>query len=328
MSNFSFPDGKRFAFTIIDDTDASTVDNTRPFYDLLYKLKIGATKTVWPVACPEGSKNFGSSQTLADPAYLAFTRELDDRGFEISWHSATMESSERIRVIRALEFFKSIFGHYPRVHANHAFNRENIYWGSTRFDHPFAKYLTRRLLGIEDNYFQGEVEGSPYYWGDLCQNHIRYARNLTFNSLDISRVNPTLPYRDPLRPLVPYWFSATDIEDAAEFVRRLTWRKLLSLETNGGVCIVATHVGKGYVRNGKVRDDVRAILQTLSERSGWYPTVGTLLDHLKAQHDTAEISQKEWRRMQWQWLIDLSSRKLSSLRTQFFPKVFQFRGLA
>lgn len=39
--------GKDFAFTIIDDTDGSTVGNTKPIYDYLAGRNIRTTKTVW-----------------------------------------------------------------------------------------------------------------------------------------------------------------------------------------------------------------------------------------------------------------------------------------
>ena len=48
-----FPGGKRFAFTIMDDTDDATVQNVGPVYEALYSLGMGATKTVWPMPCPE-----------------------------------------------------------------------------------------------------------------------------------------------------------------------------------------------------------------------------------------------------------------------------------
>ena len=96
-----WPQGKRFAFSIIDDTDVATVANVRPIYRLLERLGLRATKTVWPVSCPEGSRHFAGSQTLDDPDYLDFVQDLQRRGFEIAFHGATMESSTRERTCRA-----------------------------------------------------------------------------------------------------------------------------------------------------------------------------------------------------------------------------------
>ena len=150
---FEFPDGKRFAFTIVDDTDVATVANVKPMYDLLHDLGLRATKTVWPVACPEGSRDFSSSQTLEDPDYRAFAVDLQRRGFEVTWHGATMETSPRARTIAGLQRFNEIFGAYPRIHLNHAYNRENVYWGdgTSRFAHApssrrWVRGYARRIL--------------------------------------------------------------------------------------------------------------------------------------------------------------------------------------
>ncbi len=43
----NWPDKKNFAFTIVDDTDNGTVENTKPVYDFLYEQGIITTKTVW-----------------------------------------------------------------------------------------------------------------------------------------------------------------------------------------------------------------------------------------------------------------------------------------
>src|SRR5438034_4889586 len=97
--SLEFPYGKRFAFTVLDDTDVATVQNVAPVYALLERLGMRATKTVWPLGCPEGSRNFSSSQTLDDPEYYAFVADLPRRGFEIASHGATMESSTRERTV-------------------------------------------------------------------------------------------------------------------------------------------------------------------------------------------------------------------------------------
>ena len=48
--SLDFPEGRKFAFTILDDTDDATVENVRPVYDLLTELGFRTTKTVWPLA--------------------------------------------------------------------------------------------------------------------------------------------------------------------------------------------------------------------------------------------------------------------------------------
>ena len=86
---YDIPGGKRFGFTILDDTDVATVANVGPVYDLLHHLGMRTTKTVWPVGAPEGSPNFSSSETLEDEDYRDFVLELERRGFEVTWHGPT-----------------------------------------------------------------------------------------------------------------------------------------------------------------------------------------------------------------------------------------------
>lgn len=314
MRKLVFPGGKRFAFTILDDTDVATVENVEPVYRLLERLGMRTTKTVWPLACPEGSVNFGSSQTLEDPSYLTFVRDLHSRGFEVTWHGATMESSTRERTIMGLERFRQLLGHFPRIHANHAGNRENLYWGVNRIDIPVLRFLLGQTGRRSDQYL-GDRKGSAYWWGDLCASHIVYARNLTFGFLNLASVNPSMPYRDPSRPLVRYWFSCADAENARAFASLLHPRRQEQLEMGGGFCIVATHFGKGFAEGGMVNPLVRDRLEMLAHRSGWFPTVGELLDWLLAHRESEAIPDHEWSRMQWRWAIDLLLRTCSRLLT-------------
>jgi hypothetical protein len=320
LQKFEFPDGKRFAFTIVDDTDVATVANVKPMYDLLHELGLRATKTVWPVACPEGSRDFASSQTLEDPDYRAFAVDLQRRGFEVTWHGATMETSRRERTIAGLQRFNEIFGAYPRIHLNHAYNRENVYWGTERLDSRTLRTVLGGFAGTPAGYFTGHVEDSPCWWGDLCAKHLQYGRNLTTNDINTGRFNPSMPYRDPARPLIPWWFSASDAEGVEEFNELIHPRRQERLHREGGFCIVATHFGKDFVRNGVVNPVTRARLEGLSRLPGWFPTTGKLLDWLRERREVANGSNgclpaPEWRRMQWRFAIDLGTRKLRRHKT-------------
>ena len=309
----TFPNGARFAFTVMDDTDVATVENVRPIYRLLESLGMMTTKTVWPVACEEGSSDFAGSETLDDPAYRDFAIDLQRRGFEIAFHGATMESSPRERTQAALERFAATFGQPPRVHANHSHNRDNLYWGADRIDHPLLRYLYRASLRRPRDFYQGHVPDSLFWWGDLCQRDISYVRNLSFADVNLSRVNPSMPYRDERRPFGRLWFSASDAENADEFVALLNEEDQARLEAERGVCIVATHFGKGFCRDGAVRADVQVVLTSMAQRRGWFVPVGPLLDFLRSRRESETLPQGEWRRMQWRWARDLVARRLRFL---------------
>lgn len=310
----AFPGGRRFAFSILDDTDVATVENVRPVYRLLDALGMRTTKTVWPLACPEGSRDFAASQTLEDPEYLDFVLWLRGRGFEVTWHGATMEPSERARTEAGLERFRALLGAYPRIHANHAYNRENLYWGPDRVDQPLLKAVIQRALPTPEGFYAGHVEGSPFWWGDLAAAHVEYARNLTFDEVNLARINPSMPYHDPARPLVRWWFSCSDAEDRSEFAELLRPDRQDRLEREGGWCIVATHLGKGFARDGEVDRLVRRRLEMLAGRDGWFAPVGEILDFLRARRATDALPPDEWDRMQWRWARDVVRRKMRQSR--------------
>jgi len=315
MPPIAFPEGKKFAFTILDDTDVATVENVAPLYALLEELGMRTTKTAWPLPCPEGSRNFSSSQTLADPEYRDFVLSLRDKGFEIAWHGATMESSRRDRTIEGLERFREIIGNYPRLFANHSFNRENLYWGADRVDQPLLKAVVQRAAPTPADFYLGHVEDSAFWWGDLCQQHLEYVRNLTFEDVNLQRVNPSMPYHDPARPLVKWWFSCTDAEDCHEFNRLLRPERLERLVREGGYCIIATHLGKGFVRDGQVDRLARKRLEAIAARDGWFVPTSTLLDFLRAQRGgESGLPTHEWDRMQWKWARDMVRRRLAQHR--------------
>jgi len=309
-----FPRGARFAFTVMDDTDVATVENVRPVYRLLESLGMRTTKTVWAVACEEGSENFSLSETMDDPQYRDFVIDLHARGFEIAFHGATMETSRRERTVQALERLECTFGTPPRVHANHSFNRENLYWGAGRLDDPALRLLYGTVFRHAAQQYEGHRPGSPYWWGDLAVHRIEYVRNLTFSEVNLQRVNPTMPYRDPNRPYVRWWFSAADAEDAEEFNHLLRPENQERLEEEGGVCIVATHFGKGFGADGRTHPETRRLLESLARRNGWFPPVGELLDWLRARRHANggnggdSLPAGEWRRMQWRWARDLVLR--------------------
>src|SRR5262249_36944313 len=151
------------------------------------------------------------------------------------------------------------------VHANHANNRENLYWGSDRLDDALVRAAYRLTIRGPDN-FEGHVEASPYWWGDVARQRIRYVRNLTYETLDVASINPTMPYVDPRRPLVNWWFSAADAENCPSFNHLLRPDQQERLERQGGVAIVATHFGKGFARGGKVNETTVRVLEAMARR--------------------------------------------------------------
>jgi hypothetical protein len=290
------PGNARFAFTILDDTDDATVENARPIYALLEELGMRTTKTVWPLDCPEGSRLYFAGQTLGNPEYLAFVRDLVAKGFEVAFHGATMESSTRDRTKEGLRAFSSLLGVTPTIHCNHGQNLENVYWGSARYRAPALRLpvaVMERLL--RKPRYEGHVPDSPYFWGDLCQSQFRFVRNFTFSTLNTAMIPPCGPYRLRSTPWVQYWFNTADAPAACDFKERVTRSQIRQLCDDGGVCILSTHLGKNFARNGRVDPVIEDTLRYIASLPGWFRPVSDVLEVLLAHRRDSAISR--W--VQW-----------------------------
>jgi hypothetical protein len=132
-----FPEGKRFAFTILADTNDATLENVRPVYDRLRELGFRTTKTAWPMDCPEGSQEYFAADTLQRVDYLEYVRSLVAAGFELACHGATMEPNLRGRTVAGLEFFQRKFGFRSALHASSAVGGET---GRFSLENPRFNY--------------------------------------------------------------------------------------------------------------------------------------------------------------------------------------------
>ncbi len=297
-----FPGNKDFAFSIFDDTDNSTVENIRPVYRLLRDLGFRTTKSVWPLAPAPGAR-FGGS-TLQHREYLDYIQELKRDGYEIGLHNVRSGSAPREMVERGLEEFRMRIGEYPRSHANHSDNRENIYWGSSRLSRPSARLLynlgTRyRLHGN----FQGHVPDSGYFWGDLCKLRIRFVRNFVFDEINLDRVNPTLPYHDPRKPFVNFWFSSCEGGDVSKFCRTIRECNQDLLAAESGVCIMYTHFASGFAPGGSLDPAFASLMRRLSKLNGWFVPVSELLESLLSQKAGRAIPASELAAMENRWIL-------------------------
>lgn len=303
-----WPTGAKFAFTIMDDTDRAYLENVKPFYDVLRRYGFRTTKTVWAYDSPPDDPFRGDS--LQNPAYRAWAVDLRDAGFEIAWHGARSGGTEASAHREALDYFREVFGAYPRTYANHAVNPECLYWGEERFDNPLVREMFRRLSGRKR--FLGSAPGTPYHWEDLCAERLHYVRGFNFDDTVTSRKDPWMPYRDPRRPAVSRWFSASDGSDVEHFVGLLAPARVELLEQSEGCCIVYAHVADGFVQGGKVDARVVEILEDLAARGGWYVPVAAILDHMEAQRGERVISTAEHRCLEWRWAAYQVRRQIAA----------------
>jgi hypothetical protein len=309
----TWPDGKRFAFTIVDDTDFATLASVRPIYDLLRDLGFRTTKTVWPLRATRDP--FTGGDSLEDDDYRAWVQELRDAGFEIALHGVADHGSPRAEVEKGLARFRDVVGQDPRMHINHYGQDENLYWGPDRFDQPFrALYSALQRVRGGGERFHGHEEGSPWFWGDLAKERVTYVRNLTFSRIDTLAADPVMPYHDPRRPWVNWWFSSSDAGTRKRFVRILREGNQDRLARSGSACVLYTHFGaNGFVERGRVDPEVARLLERLAALDGWFVPASDLLDHVGAARGWRTLDRRgPFHRLQVKWFAGkLRTREIS-----------------
>lgn len=296
-----WPGGKTFAFTVFDDTDGATVERVKPVYDLLERLGMRTTKSVWPIAAPVEPRIGGA--TAEDPEYRAWTLGLQGAGFEIGSHGASYATSRREDVIRAMDRFRELYGHDPWTFANHSGCAESIYWGSARtsgiarLGYDVVTRFRRR------SFFRGHVEGDALFWGDVCRERVRYVRNFTFRGIDTLAACPAMPYHDPRRPYVRAWFASSEGADVGAFDACVAEPEQDRLEASGGACIMYTHFAAGFVSDGRLDRRFETLMTRLARKNGWFVPVVELLDHLAERNGLPALTDAERRRLELRWLL-------------------------
>jgi hypothetical protein len=244
--------------------------------------------------------------TCADSAYLDWVLELQAGGHEIGYHNATDHPSTRAETIEGLDRFEELFGAPPKVGADHSGNQEALYWGPKRLTGArCALYAVgQRLLRPSRPDFSGDDPRSDYFWGDVCRDRITYWRNFTFAELDLLAVSPKMPYHDPRRPFVNYWFTSTDAPKCHLFVDQLQRERVDRLERAGGVCIMYTHFGYGFAPEGRLNESFLRVMEELADRSVWIAPVSEILDHLRVSLGDTLLTDGERRTLERRWVLD------------------------
>lgn len=294
------PPGKRFAFTVVDDTDHATVDRIGPVYRLLEEIGMRTTKTVWTVPATEPSPYEGSS-TAADPRYREFCRELQTAGFELALHGVTMHSSTRPQIEQGLGDFAEWFGQMPRMHINHFQNADNLYWGLARLGGRFHRAIYR--VASRQPASAGHVADSPHFWGDLAQQHIDYVRSFTYRETNLLRLGVPLVYKDPQRPYANRMFISTEGGTLETFLDAVSEDRQDELAAEGGICIMYTHFGAGFAEHGQLDKRFERLMRRLAALDGWFVPASELLDAL-CESDCPAIGNRQRNKLERRWIAE------------------------
>ena len=306
-----WPNNKKFAFTIIDDTDNSYVENIKPIYDLLNSLNMRTTKTCW-VYPPRD--NF-TGQSLSDDDYRKFALDFAEKRFELALHNVGSGDFNREEILQGIERFKSYTGVYPKMQINHASNPDNLFWGNERYTTPL-KFLINVIYGNKRFYY-GTDPNSTHFWGDVSKKHIKYIRNHTFNRINTLSYDPQMPYRVKRKDeFSNYWFSSSDGHTVEEFNNLISPENVSHLVSSGGLCIVYTHFASGFVNDQeKVNPVFEKRLKNLAEMDGWFAPASEILDYLLAQKNRSEFVSNWYQfRLDARWMLDRVLKKVKTGR--------------
>jgi len=296
-----WPEGKDFAFSFFDDTDWGTIANMKPVYDFLFDLGIIGTKSVWPLSNPDKPKNEGD--TCQDPEYLAWVLDLQKKGFEIGYHLTSYSSSKRDRTVEGLDHFKALFGHDPVAMADHNMNKEGIYWGSGRLSSPISLFIYNLSTRFKrNNYWEGHIPGSPYFWGDICRQRVKYVRNFVFAEINTLKACPQMPYTDPAKPYVNQWYASSQGSGVTSYNKTVNGPNIDSLVREKGACIMYTHFAANFYRDGQLNPEFKKSMEYLASKNGWFVPTSTLLDYIAAQKGVHTLSAAERFGLEMKWL--------------------------
>jgi hypothetical protein len=276
------PAPHRAGFTITDDTDAATLESVRAVYDVLDAHGVRVTKTVWafppeePCGIPALPPSIQRGVTLADADYRRYCEHLAARGFEITLHGATAGNNRRATIERAFAELDRSFPR-PSTYICHAKNADNPYWQ----EKVVARGPLRWALASygRSHRCSGEDPASPYFWGDLCLERVRYIRLFRTRNANVLAANPSMPYFEREKPYVRGWFSA-----AKRSFRHVTEDAVLDrLEREWGLCVLYQYMHRwADPVAGAARAELVAGARRLAAHPAiWCDTATRLLDRLR-----------------------------------------------
>lgn len=273
------PDFYDAGIAITDDPDNGTFEQFKTMYDVLASLHLPTTRAMWlfepaeSTGTPQLPISFYAS-LLTDAICLDYCKKLHASGFEICLHGASSGNNDRTHMLAAIQFIEQEIGKLS-VHICHSKNAENLYWDSKCTHSRIVSFLLRCY---SKNTCFGEVEGSRYFWGDICREKINYIRFYRTRQVNTLAFNPSMPYHESYKPYVNYWFSATK----GYLPKLYTQENLDELCKANGASIAYQYMHKYVNRDGVIDAGVLETLERIAnDKRIYFRPASVLLDRLK-----------------------------------------------
>jgi hypothetical protein len=264
---------------ITDDPDQGSFDQFKTLYDLLLRLHLPTTRAMWVYEPSEATgtpalpiKFF--APVLTEKKCLDYCKMLHENGFEICLHGASSGNNTREGTKNALEYLENEIGP-SSVYICHSKNAENLYWDEKCVN---ARFFSAMLRLYTKNKCFGEIEGSKFFWGDICKDKIRFIRLFRTRQVNTLAFNPSMPYHDANKPYVNYWFSATK----GYLARLLEPYAIDCVCRENGASILYQYLHKYVNDKGEIDPLVKTALERIAADSRiFFRPVSVILERLK-----------------------------------------------
>jgi hypothetical protein len=112
-----------------------------------------------------------------------------------------------------------------------------------------------------------------------------------------------MPYHDPSKPYVKYWYASTEGPKVHSFNHSLREENQDRLESEGGACIMYTHFACGFQEGSQLNPRFKALIERLAQKNGWFVPVATLLDYVAEKRGAPHLTPSQRRTLERRWLM-------------------------
>lgn len=279
-----YPDGRRFAFTLVHDADGAYSRRLAPLFEVFDSLNLKLTVTAFTLWAawahgggiwdewPAGSLEHPMGVPLEDGKEREFYLGLARNGHEIAMHAASETSDTRQSLSRAFDLFEELFGKQP-LYVEHS-SANNLDAQVREGSEPDSPYFNQDLLRqrcrwvwLDDPHALADQGHPSFYDIQACHGSPLRASQVSFGLTNAFRRSGRWG-----------WGNGDG------FLEVYTEERILELERNRGLALVYTHLQEGWrdAQSGHMRQEIRARLEFLASRCGWFAPAGVILDRLQA----------------------------------------------
>ena len=156
--------------------------------------------------------------------------------------------------------------------------------------------------GVKSSIYQGEIESSEYFWGDIAYEKVDFIRNLTFDEINLFNITNKVVHKRKRTKFVKNWFISSEAPDCQSFINLFTDANIQKLEDQNGLCIVYTHFGNNFVEDGKLNEEFKTIVDKIASKNGWFVPASDILIYLDKKIGISNLSYYEEFLMCAKWL--------------------------